>query len=311
LRKRNGYFKVFQFSMKPAYKIVFFISLILVIGAIVSIAVFGLKFGVDFKGGSVMEITFEKTPPVSADLAKTVSETKGVSNVSANPSGDKGMIIRLGEIDETVHQEIIGKINSKYGKIAESRFDSVGPTVGQDLRNKSVWAIVVLLLAIVVYMAIVFRKLSKVLSPWAMGIATVIALFHDILIPVGVFALLGHFMGVEITGIFLAAILTILGYSVSDSVVVLDRVRENVLRFGSKEKFGEIVHKSIMQTLSRSLNTNITTLLSLFAIYFFGGETVKFFALALIIGIFLGAYSSIFVASPLLVWWNGKRIFRS
>ncbi|MGD0976798.1 MAG: protein translocase subunit SecF [Minisyncoccia bacterium] len=298
--------------MKPAYKIVFFISAALVIGAIISIAVFGLRFGVDFKGGSEIQLIFNdpKKMPSPDDLTKTISEISGVSNVSASPVGADGMIIRLNQIDEAAHQAILTTLNTRYGKITENSFDSIGPTVGQDLRDKSIWAIIILLLAIVVYMAIVFRKLAKVLSPWAMGIATIIALFHDILIPIGVFALLGHFMGVEITGIFVAAILTILGYSVSDSVVVLDRVRENVLRFGSKEKFGDIVHKSIMQTLSRSLNTNLTTLLSLIAIFFFGGESVKYFALALIIGIFLGAYSSIFVASPLLVWWNGMKAFK-
>jgi preprotein translocase subunit SecF len=290
--------------MKPAYKIVFFISAALVIGAIASIWVFGLKFGVDFKGGSVMDLVFEKSVPSVVDLTKSISEIKDISNVSVSPVGTNSMIVRLNEIDETKHQDILTKITGQFGKVVENRFDSVGPTVGQDLKTKSIWAIVVLLLAIVIYLAIVFRKLSRVLSPWAMGIATIVALFHDILIPIGVFAILGHYMGVEITGIFVAAILTILGYSVSDSVVVLDRVRENVLRFGSKEKFGDIVHKSIMQTLSRSLNTNLTTLLSLIAIFFFGGETVKYFSLALIIGIFLGAYSSIFVASPLLVWWN-------
>jgi preprotein translocase subunit SecF len=148
--------------------------------------------------------------------------------------------------------------------------------------------------------------MAKVLSPWALSAATIIALIHDVLVPIGVFALLGYYFGVEINGIFLAAVLTILGYSVSDSVVVFDRVRENVLRFGSREEFGALVHRSVMQTLSRSLNTTFTTLLSLIAIYFFGGDSVKYFALALIIGIFLGAYSSIFIASPILVWWSGK-----
>ena len=139
-----------------------------------------------------------------------------------------------------------------------------------------------------------------------MGIAAVLALIHDVGIPVGVFALLGHFYGIEISAVFVAAALTILGYSVSDTVVVFDRVRENVIRYGSKENFGELVHKSVMQTLARSLNTNFTVLLSLFAIYFFGGESIKYFSLSLIIGIFLGAYSSIFVASPLLLL-VGKR----
>lgn len=297
--------------MKPIYKIVFFISLTLFIIAAISIATYGLRFGADFVGGSVLELTFEKlssgAQPSIEDINKIVSEVIGGSNVSVNSVGENGLILRLNEIDETTHQKILAKISEKYEKITENRFDSVGPTVGQELRTKSIWAIVVLLTAIVVYMAIVFRKLSKVLSPWAMGIATVIALLHDVVIPIGVFAVLGHYFEIEITAIFVAAVLTILGYSVSDSVVVLDRVRENVLRFGSKENFGTIVHKSILQTLSRSINTTLTTLFSLLAIYFFGGETVKYFALALIIGIFLGAYSSIFIASPILIWWNAKR----
>src|SRR3989338_1099330 len=140
-----------------------------------------------------------------------------------------------------------------------------------------------------------------------MGLAAIIALIHDVAIPVGVFAILGHFYGIEVTGVFVAAALTILGFSVSDTVVIFDRVRENVIRGGGKAQFGSLVHRSVMQTLARSLNTVFTVLLSLFAIYFFGGGSIKYFSLALIIGIFLGAYSSIFVASPLLVWWTQKR----
>jgi len=140
-----------------------------------------------------------------------------------------------------------------------------------------------------------------------MGVSAVAALVHDIFIPVGVFAILGHFYNIEISAVFVAAALTILGYSVSDTVVVFDRVRENIIRGKTKEDFGTTVHHSIMQTLSRSLNSTFTTLLSLIAIYIFGGETVKYFALALIIGVFLGAYSSIFIASPLLVWWTNRK----
>ena len=137
-----------------------------------------------------------------------------------------------------------------------------------------------------------------------MGVAAIIALIHDVTIPVGVFAWLGHFRGIEISAVVVAAILTILGYSVSDTIVVFDRVRENIIRGKTREEFGTVVHRSIMQTLSRSLNTTFTVLLSLVAIYLYGGESIKYFTLALIIGIFLGAYSSIFVASPLLVWWS-------
>ncbi len=293
--------------MHSIYKIMFFFSLALVVAAVVILAVFGLRFGVDFKGGSVLELTFSNQVPAVGELANFLSGIAGLNNVLVSPTDGHGAIIRLNEIDETKHQEILKQMSEKFGGLTEVRFDSIGPTVGNELRRKSISAIIVLLIAITMYIAFVFRKLSRVLSPWAMSVATVIALLHDVLIPVGVFAILGRYLGVEISGVFVAAILTILGYSVSDSVVVFDRVRENVLRFGSREQFDTLVHKSIMQTLSRSLNTTFTTLLSLIAIYVFGGETVKYFALALIIGIFLGAYSSIFVASPVLAWWSGKR----
>ena len=140
-----------------------------------------------------------------------------------------------------------------------------------------------------------------------MGLAAIVALIHDVAIPFGMFAWLGHYYGIEVSGVFVAAALTILGFSVSDTVVIFDRVRENIIRRGVQDGFGQVVHRSVLQTLTRSLNTVFTVLLSLFAIYFFGGESIRYFALALIIGIFLGAYSSIFVASPLLVWLSRRR----
>ena len=271
------------------------------------IAIFGLKLGVDFRGGSVLELFFNTDRPAIKDVAILISAVKPVSDVAVTPVGDKNLIVRLNEINEVTHQTILTDLKNKYPKVVENRFDSVGPTVGNELKNNSIWAVGILLVVISIYIAYVFRKMSRILSSWAMGTAAIVAMFHDVLIPVGVFVLLGRFKGVEISAVFVAAILTIIGYSVSDTVVVFDRVRENVLRFGSKEGFSQIVHKSIMQTLSRSINTNITVLLSLIAIFFFGGENIKYFALALIIGIFLGAYSSIFVASPILVWWSNKR----
>jgi len=284
----------------------FFFSVALTITAAVLVAVFGLRLGVDFKGGSVMEIVFNAQKPSIAELKSALSSIPGVVDINISPVGDNGALVKLNEISEQTHQEILKTLSKKFGEITEKRFDSIGPIIGKELKNKSITAILVLLLAIVVYIAIVFRKLSAVLSPWAMGFAAVAALAHDILVPTGVFVLLGHYFNVEITAVFLAAALTILGYSISDSVVVFDRIRENVLRFGAKENFGETVHRSIMQTLMRSINTTFTTLLSLIAIYFFGGESVKYFALALMVGIFCGAYSSIFIASPILVWW-GRR----
>ena len=293
--------------MKPIYKIMFFFSVGLTIIAVVLITTFGLRFGADFKGGSVMEIVFNNQRPSVDELGKVVGAVKGVNDVSVSPAGDKGALIRLNDVDEQAHQNILGAISGKFGKITENRFDSIGPTVGNDLKTKSIKAIIISLLAVVIYLAIVFRKLSLVLSPWALGLSAVAALVHDVLVPIGLFALLCRYLNIEITSIFVAAVLTILGYSISDSVVVFDRIRENVLRFGARENFGETVHRSIMQTLVRSLNTTFTVLLSLVAIFFFGGESIKYFALALIVGVFCGAYSSIFIASPILVWWGRGR----
>lgn len=292
--------------MKPVYKIVFFISLVLTVVAIVLVAIFGLRLGVDFRGGAVMEIKFEKVRPAVSELNYLVGGISGIQSVSASHLGEHETILRLNSVDESTHQAILSVIRSKYGEVAENKFDSIGPAIGQELKSKSITAIIVLLFAVVTYIAFVFRKLSSVLSPWAMGAAAVSAMVHDVLIPMGLFAYLGHFYGIEVTAVFVAGALTILGYSISDSVVVFDRVRENVIRFGKSENFANLVHKSILQTLVRSVNTTVTTVLALAAIFFFGGESIKYFALALAVGIISGSYSSIFVASPILVWMSRR-----
>lgn len=291
--------------MHKIYIIMFWASISLATTAIVVTLVFGLKLGVDFKGGSVLELEFVNGRPEVEAIQKSLFDFK---DLLVTPFGTSGLIIRTGELSEQDHQIILGKFKTAFpaSGLEERKFDSVGPLIGNELKNKSITAIILVLFGVIVYIAIVFRKLSRVLPGWAMGLAAIVALIHDVVIPTGVFAFLGHFYGIEISAVFVAAALTVLGYSVSDTVVVFDRVRENVLKGGVKEGFGAVVHKSIMQTLTRSLNTTFTTLLSLAAIYLFGGESIKYFALAMILGIFLGAYSSIFVASPLLVWTNKK-----
>jgi len=291
--------------MHKIYTIMFWVSILMVIISMVMIFVFGLKFGVDFKGGSVMELNFKNGRPTIEAISMALADKDAL----LSPFGTNGLIIRTKELTESNHQAILGKLNSSFPStgLDENKFDSVGPIIGDELRLKSINAIILVLVSIMVYIAIVFRKLSRFLSPWSLGGAAIIALMHDIVIPAGVFAWLGHAYGVEISAVFVAAVLTILGFSVSDTVVVFDRVRENLNKGGMKDGLGVVVHKSIMQTLTRSINTTMTTLLSLIAIYFFGGESIKYFALALILGFFFGAYSSIFVASPLLVWANKGR----
>ncbi len=284
----------------------FWFSLSLVAVSMILVGAFGLKLGVDFTGGSVMELQFQ-TAPSSDAIQQAIAPV--VADAEASQTGDNSVIVKTHELTESQHQQVLAAVAAAFPSagLSEKRFDSVGPVIGNELKHKSVSAIIIVLLAVIVYIAFVFRKLGRTTSPWSMGLSAIVALLHDVTIPLGVFAILGHYYGIEISGVFVAAALTILGFSVSDTVVIFDRVRENVIRLGSKESFGAIVHKSVLQTLARSLNTVFTVLLSLFAIYFFGGESIKYFALALIVGIFLGAYSSIFVASPLLVWWTKGR----
>jgi preprotein translocase subunit SecF len=295
-------------AMHKIYTIMFWVSITLMLSALFATVFYGLNFGVDFRGGSVLELS-SKSRPVAQDIIKSLSGTQFADKFTVNYAGDNGLIFRGVELSEEQHQELLQKLQISFpaSELTEQRFDSVGPIIGQELKSRSIIAIILVLVSITIYIAIVFRKLSRVLSPWVMGVAAIGALLHDIIIPMGAFSLLGHYMNVEISAVFVAAVLTVSGYSVSDTVVIFDRVRENVIRGTKNEQFGAVVHKSIMQTLTRSLNTTMTTLLSLIAIYLFGGESIKYFALALIMGIFLGAYSSIFVASPLLVWWTGSR----
>lgn len=304
--------------MLKVYTIMFGLSVVLVGISIALLFTYGLNLGVDFRGGSVMEIAFypsagEERP--SLDTVRNVLTESGLGEITVNYTEESSMILRTKELSETEHQAVVAVLKNKFDSVEEKRFDSIGPVIGNELKRKSVTAMLLVLAAVIIYIAAVFRKLSKTLSSWTMGLAAIAALLHDVIIPLGVFAILGRFYGVEISAVFVAAVLTILGYSVADTVVVFDRVRENIIRGSmpgegprlggvSVGSFPGVVHKSILQTLTRSLNTTFTTLFSLFAIYFFGGESIRYFALALMIGIFLGAYSSIFVASPLLVWWS-------
>ena len=296
-------------DMLKIYTTMFWFSITLVLASVVLVSLYGLNFGVDFKGGTVIELNFDKNRPTTSEIQKTLSN---FPDMLVSSIGSDNIIVRTKDLTEDKHQEILAVLRGTFpdSVFREDRFDSVGPVIGNELKRKSTTAIILVLAAVTCYIAIVFRKLSRTLSPWSMGLAAIVALLHDVIIPVGVFAVLGYFYGIEINAVFVAAVLTILGYSVADTVVVFDRVRENVIRGSSSSQvmdFPEVVHKSILQTLTRSLNTTFTTLLSLFAIYFFGGESIRYFALALIIGIFLGAYSSIFVASPLLVWLSKNR----
>jgi preprotein translocase subunit SecF len=196
----------------------------------------------------------------------------------------------------------VSKIKDSVGAIEELRFESVGPSIGAELKRKAVYAIFFVLIAILLYITYVFRKVSRPVASWKYGMAALLAMFHDTIITMGVFAVLGRFYNVEINTTFVAAVLTVIGYSVHDTIVVFDRIRENLPR--SNEDFEGTVNVSLNQTLVRSVNTSLTVIFVLLSIIIFGGSSIRTFAMAMAIGIFFGTYSSIFVAPPLLVMWE-------
>ncbi len=276
------------------------ISFAMMVAAIISLSLWGLKFGIDFTGGSFLEVGYLENRP-SVESMKSVFSEKGVSDVEIKNSGDKGVIFRFKTVDQPTHEAIVAGLTAQAG-LTEKNFESIGPVIGMELRSKAWKAVLFALVMILLYITYAFRKVSRPVASWRYGASAILALFHDLIILLGVFSLLGKFGGVEINSAFVAAFLTVLGFSVHDTIVVFDRVRENLLKVSGK--FEEIVNRSLNETLVRSINTSLTVLLVLTAIYFFGGESLRYFALALLVGIAVGTYSSLFVASPLLVVWN-------
>lgn len=294
-----------RFPFIKYLKIYYIFSSILIVASLLSLFLYGLKFGIEFTGGSIIEVNFENNQPTNDQISKAISDLNlNLGEVIIQPTGQTGVILRLKEIDEATHQKIIAKLND-LSKMEEKRFDLIGPSIGDELKRKTNTAVVLTLLAITLYIAFAFRRVSKPVASWKYGIASLIALLHDVIIPLGVFSILGKLYNIEVTVPIVAALLTILGFSVHDTIVIFDRIRENILRRGGFS-FEETVDWSLNQTFGRSISTVATVLFVLFAIFFFGGETLKYFALALIIGITSGAYSSIFIASPILVTWHKK-----
>lgn len=288
-------------------KIPYIISGALILLSIVAIALWGFNFGIDFKGGSLLEIEYKKSRPELVQIKEALKDFQ-IGELKIQPTGEKGFILRFRDIDETTHQQILNSLNAlgrsdHQSGIEEKRFDSIGPVIGKELQKRALIAMSLAALMIIIYIAWAFRKVSKPISSWKYGVAAIIALLHDVLIPTGIFSALGYFQAVEIDVLFVSALLTILGFSVHDTIVVFDRIREN-LKKNLIGDFEAVVNKSVRETIVRSINTSLTVLFVLFALLFLGGETTKFFSLALIFGIFFGTYSSIFLASPLLVSWN-------
>ncbi len=281
-------------------KIFYAFSLVLIIAAIASMVIFGLRLGIEFTGGSVLEVKYKQQAPVLENIKKQ-TDALNLGEVAVQVAGEQRVILKMKPISEAGKENILQKLEAlgEIEKGSES-FQVIGPVIGKELKNKTKIVVFLSLLSILVYIAISFRKISRPVKSWVYGFTGIVALCHDIIIPLGVFAWLGRYLGAEITIPIITALLTVFGYSINDSVVVFDRIRENL--FKSKgESFDTIVDASLNQTLGRSVNTSFTVILVLLAILLFGGNTLRYFALALLLGVGFGTYSSIFVASLLVV----------
>ena len=281
------------------------LSALFVLASVISLWTYGLRLGIDFTGGSFLEINYSLERPEIA-LVSAKLEALNLGQIILQPLGERGFSVRSRELSAIEVSQVLAAF-SQLGDIQDSNLYALSSSLGREVAIRSLWSIALVLLAIVLYIAFAFRKVSKPVSSWFYGLFAVAALFHDILIPLGVFSLLGKFKGVEVDTLFVTALLTVLGFSVHDTIVVFDRVRENLKNQIKNEDFEETVDRSLSQTLVRSINTSLTVLIVLVSLYFFGAESTRYFSLALIIGIIAGTYSSIFIAAPLLVTWNNWR----
>ncbi|HEY4525769.1 MAG TPA: protein translocase subunit SecF [Candidatus Paceibacterota bacterium] len=290
-------------------KIFIGLSITLVALSCIALFVFGLRVGIDFKGGALAQVVYKDARPAQAGLQASLEELN-FGSVLLQPTGDLGYIVKTRHLTDAEHAELLAVLSQgKTDSLTEQSFNSIGPAVGRELTRKAILAVILISIAIICFIAFAFRKVSEPsalgrqgVASWKYGLIAIITLFHDVVIPIGLFVLLSHFYGAELDSLFVVAILTILGLSVSDTIVIFDRIRENLHhQTSAKINFSEIVGKSLEQSFVRSIGTSLTVILVLLALFFFGPVTTKYFALMLTAGMFFGTYSSIFLASPLLV----------
>ncbi len=279
----------------------------LVLIAWVLVATLGLRPGIDLRGGTQWQVAFENPSVSEGSIRSSLSAAEGAVDVSVKRAGDASFILRLPDITEEQHQRFLAVLNGDLGTTTEKNFSSIGPTIGSELRRKSLWAIAAVLLGISLYIAWAFRKVSAPVRSWKYGVVTLVTLLHDVSIPTGLLAYLGWAMGVEIDTNFIVALLVVMGFSVHDTIVVFDRIRENLTRRrGQQVVLRDVINQSVNETIARSINTSLTLILVLLTLIAVGPPSLFFFILTILVGTVFGTYSSIFVASPLLFIW-GKR----
>ena len=270
--------------------------------------VFGFRFGIEFKGGTLWQLSFTQNAATKDTLGAFFKTQIKKENVTVIPQQEgKTFLIRTEEISEKDRQEDLKLLVKEFGPVQELSFQAIGASIGKELGQKSITAFLLVLFAISTYIAFAFRKSSYPVKSWKYGAITLITLFHDAIIPVGLFAVLGHYIGIDIDVNFMVAVLVVMGFSVHDTIVVFDRVRENLKAVDSRKKdFRLLVNESVNQTLARSINTSLTLVLVLLAVLAFSSSALTYFTLTILIGTIIGTYSSIFIASPLLTLWRGQ-----
>lgn len=286
-------------------KIFLLVSSALVLLSILAIAFFGLHRGIDFLGGTQWQLKINNGNMSQDEVRNFFERNLKEKNVSVYAdTSTNSIIVRLSHISEANHQQYLKDLEQKFSRVEEQRFDAIGPAVGKSVENRAVWAIVLVLIGISLYVTFAFRKVSYPIKSWKYGVITLITLFHDAIIPIGLFAVLGYFLGVEVDINFVVAVLVVMGFSVHDTIVVFDRIRENLLvrRQGLDfESLSGVINSSINQTIARSINTSLTLVIVLLSLLFLGPVYLRYFMLTILVGVTVGAYSSIFVASPTLL----------
>lgn len=284
-------------------KIFFALAVILVGGSIAAMVAKGFRIGVDFTGGSVLEVSYDNRPSVEAVKAHLLPVR---TDAQVQEVGSRDLMIRTETVDQVGKDAMLKALSFDGSNATEKRFNTIGPSVGQELRSKALLSVIIVSLAIILFIAFAFRRVSKPISSWAYGLIAIVVLIHDVVIPAGFFSL----FGLQVDTLFVVGLLTILGVSINDTIVVFDRIRENLHTNEVKhvkEDFSYTVGKSINQTFVRSVMTSVTVLIALAALYLFGPVATHNLAIAMFLGMFFGTYSSIFLASPLLVVWNNRK----
>lgn len=279
-------------------------SFITVVLSVAAVAVYGLAFGIDFKGGSLLEVSYKGERP-NVTLIKEKLAPLSLGDYSVREANNDAFIIRTKSISDAEKNTLLQTITLDASNTPQEKiFNTVGPTLGKELENRAAFAIVIVIISIVLFIAFAFRHVSKPVSSFKYGLVAIIALLHDVILPLGFFAIIGHFYGIEVDTLFVTALLVVLGYSINDTIVIFDRIRENLRATKDNERdsqFEHIVGRSLSETFGRSINTSFTVLLALVILYVVGGEATRSFSLALLVGVTAGTYSSIFLAAPILV----------